>query len=48
MSAQSAPICQWCRMPVKGAPTWWNDKPQCRDPFACDKRIPVTPARGPL
>lgn len=37
----AAPACQWCRQPTPN-PTWWDGRPQCRDPHACARRIPTT------
>jgi hypothetical protein len=32
-------ICQWCGHPIPpGQATRWDGKPQCSDPFRCDKR----------
>lgn len=39
------PICQWCRQPTQGPPTWWDGKPQCPDPIQCARRIPRTDSR---
>ncbi|MEU6925506.1 hypothetical protein [Streptomyces sp. NPDC046631] len=33
------PICMWCHKPIKGEPTWWDGRPQCRNPHTCTKRI---------
>jgi hypothetical protein len=39
-------VCQWCRQPIPvGTAAWWDDKPQCPDPFACDKRAQSREAR---
>ncbi|GAA1065261.1 hypothetical protein GCM10009574_028740 [Streptomyces asiaticus] len=32
--------CQWCGTPIpRHTATWWDDQPQCRDPFACARRV---------
>lgn len=32
------PVCQWCGHPTPD-PGWWDGKPQCRNPHACNRRI---------
>ncbi|MEU1494313.1 hypothetical protein ABZ456_29175 [Streptomyces sp. NPDC005776] len=36
---EPVPTCQWCQQPITGKPAWWDDQPQCPDPFACTARI---------
>lgn len=39
MSSPDEPVCQWCGQPIPAAlADSWDGQPQCRDPFACDKR----------
>jgi hypothetical protein len=40
-TADEQPVCQWCHHPTTN-PTWWNGRPQCRNPHACTRRIPRT------
>ncbi|MFI1525460.1 hypothetical protein [Streptomyces griseus] len=39
MTTKPAPVCQWRQQPAQPPITWWDGRPQCGDPHACDKRI---------
>lgn len=31
-------ICLWCHQPIVGTPCWWDERPQCPDEDACQRR----------
>lgn len=39
MTAPAPPVCQWCRQPITGTAAWWDNRPQCPDPFRCDRQL---------
>lgn len=49
MTDDAAPlVCQWCGHPVPPeCATWWDGKPQCPDPFDCDRHITKTTKETP-
>jgi hypothetical protein len=38
MTDQPQLVCRWCHQPITGTPTWWDNKPQCPDPFRCERQ----------
>lgn len=38
MTATRPPICLWCQQPITGKPAYWDGRPQCQDPFRCERR----------